>query len=90
METDQYNYNKSAPCARTGVKKGKRGEINWSPSLPQGLSDQACRELQAELIDEMGKSSPNKTFIASKMGLTFALRRQDVNASTNVPDLLTR
>jgi hypothetical protein len=81
-------YNSAAPPARFGMKKGQRGQINWQPAMPQSVSEEKLREFQADMINEMKKSKPEN--VSEKMAMTFAIRRRDINTSSNSSDLVAR
>ncbi|XP_039464174.1 zinc finger protein 678-like isoform X3 [Oreochromis aureus] len=59
------------------VKRPKRGEVDYCPSLPFGESKQSLEKMRVELLSDVKKRN-NRETVMSKMNRTFALRRQEV------------
>ncbi|CAI5642295.1 unnamed protein product [Oreochromis niloticus] len=59
------------------VKRPKRGEVDYCPSLPLGESEQSLEKMRVELLSNVKKRN-NRETVMGKMNRTFALRRQEV------------
>lgn len=72
------------------VKKPKRAEANFYPSIPTGETPQSLEKERLELLTEIGKRN-NERVIADKMAHTFAFRRQEVvNQEPSIKDFKER
>ena len=61
-----------------GIKKPRKGEINFLPDYPEGMEDQNLEGIRQILVNEMMKTKPNASLIKKEMDVTFALRRKEV------------
>lgn len=72
------------------VKKPKRSEANFYPSLPTGETLDNLEKVRLELLTEIGIRN-NERVIADKMAHTFAYRRQEVvNQEPSIRDFKDR
>ncbi|XP_026053336.1 uncharacterized protein LOC113039609 isoform X2 [Carassius auratus] len=77
--------------AAKGLKRPKRSEVNYLPEHPEGQNEVSLEAVRQLLVEEMRKVNPSGTFIASKMDLTFSMRRHEiVDAETPVKTLMER
>lgn len=59
------------------VKRPKRGEVDYCPPFPLGVSEQSLEKIRIELLSDVKKRN-NRDTIKGKMNITFSLRRQEV------------
>ncbi|XDV19293.1 hypothetical protein PO909_024790 [Leuciscus waleckii] len=72
------------------MKKPKRAEANFYPSLPVGQTCESLEKERLELLTEAEKRK-NESVVREKMALTFAYRRQEVvNQELSVRDFRAR
>lgn len=72
------------------MKKPKRAEANFYPSLPVGQTCESLEKERLELLTEAEKRK-NESVVKEKMALTFAYRRQEVvNQELSVRDFRAR
>lgn len=77
--------------AAKGLKRPKSSEVNYLPEHPEGQNGDSLEAVRQLLVEEMRKVNPSGTFIASKMDLTFSMRRHEiVDAETPVKTLMER
>ena len=68
-----------------GIKKAKKGELNFLPEFPAGLDDQKMEEARQALVNEQMKTNPNGPLVKRQMDITFAFRRKEI--VTEKPDI---
>ncbi|CAM4569217.1 unnamed protein product [Leuciscus chuanchicus] len=71
-------YTANADPPHKGIKKPRKGEINFLPEYPEGRDDHNLEEARQVLVNEMMKTKPNGSLVKKEMDLTFALRRKEV------------
>lgn len=59
-------------------KRGKRGETNFFPNLPEGGDENSLETLRRLLESEEKKRFPDSADVKNMMDCTFALRRQEI------------
>lgn len=68
-------------------KKAERGEVNWSPVIPDG-NDESSLKVHLDLMNkECKKVNPNMDVIKQRMEVTYAQRRQFINSNPLLFDL---
>lgn len=67
-----------SPLRNKGIKKARKGEVNYSPEFPDGETLETLRAHKQLLLDESCKREPNKAVLTQKMAITFALRRWEI------------
>lgn len=72
----RYTTNGDPP--NKGIKKPRKGEINFLPEYPEGLDDHNLEAARQVLVNEMMKTKPNGSLVKKEMDVTFALRRKEV------------
>jgi len=91
LEIKEVKRRKPMNCPTT-LKKPKKGEINWQPNYPEG-EDEASVDRHIEFMLKESKKSPHcqeSVVVSSKMDITFAARRQIINAKCPIPQLRDR
>lgn len=91
LEIKEVKRRKPMNCPTT-LKKPKKGEINWQPNYPEG-EDEASVDRHIEFMLKESKKSPHcqdSVVVSSKMDITFAARRQMINAKCPIPQLRDR
>ncbi|KAK7916163.1 hypothetical protein WMY93_011924 [Mugilogobius chulae] len=86
------NSKKETPnkAAAKGVKRPRRAEANYYPSLPAGESNETMEKERLEILTEMTKRN-NERVVRNKMARTFAYRRQEiVNTEPRICNLQDR
>ena len=63
---------------RKGIKKPRKGEINYFPEVPDGETMDSLMAHKDQLLNEFRKREPNKNVLDTKMALTYCLRRQEI------------
>ncbi len=72
------------------MKKPKRSEANFYPSLPTGETPDSLEKVRLELLTEIGIRN-NERAVADKMATTFAYRRHEVvNQEPRIQDFKDR
>ncbi|XP_023815492.1 uncharacterized protein LOC110014540 isoform X1 [Oryzias latipes] len=71
-------YTANADPSHKGIKKPRKGELNFLPEYPEGRDDHNLEEARQVLVNEMMKMRPNGSLVKKNMDLTFALRRKEV------------
>lgn len=71
-------YTANADPPHKGIKKPRKGEINFLPEYPEGRDDHNLEEARQVLVNEMMKTKPNGSLVKKEMDVTFALRRKEV------------
>ncbi|XP_035223567.1 uncharacterized protein LOC118196249 isoform X2 [Stegodyphus dumicola] len=71
------NANKS-PLQNGGIKKARRGEVNYAPDFPDGENESTLQQHQEQMNREWMKKDFNRIFINQKMEVTFSFRRQQI------------
>ncbi|KAF1387306.1 hypothetical protein PFLUV_G00104040 [Perca fluviatilis] len=71
-------YTENGEPPHKGIKKPRKGEINFLPEYPEGRDDHNLEEARQVLVNEMMKTKPNGSLVKKEMDLTFALRRKEV------------
>ncbi|PIK41628.1 Uncharacterized protein BSL78_21517 [Apostichopus japonicus] len=64
----------------TQNQKAKRGEVNWSPIIPDGEDDKTLKEHTEVMKKEFKKNTPNVDLIKERMEITYAQRRKLINS----------
>ncbi|XP_048854844.1 sterile alpha motif domain-containing protein 3-like [Brienomyrus brachyistius] len=62
----------------TQIKKPKKGEINFLPDFPEGMTDQNMEVAREVLVNEMMKTKPKESLVKKEMDVTFAFRRKEI------------
>lgn len=61
--------------------QAKRGEVNWSPIIPDGEDDKTLKEHTEVMKKEFKKkNTPNVDLIKQRMEITYAQRRKLINS----------
>ncbi|XP_053296317.1 sterile alpha motif domain-containing protein 3 [Pleuronectes platessa] len=72
----RYSTDRDPP--NKGIKKPRKGEINFLPEYPEGKDDHILEEARQVLVTEMMKTKQNASLVMKEMDVTFALRRKEV------------
>ncbi|KAG8172798.1 hypothetical protein JTE90_022107 [Oedothorax gibbosus] len=67
-----------ADLRRKGIKKPRKGEINYNPEVPAGETLETLMDHKHQLLNEFKKREPCHNILDQKMDITYALRRQDI------------
>ena len=86
--TTQRNMSALPPAK--GIKKARRGEVNWQPDLPDGEDETSLEQHRMSMITEMKKARPDATMLSKLMVFTYAQRRLDINSQVPVSALQER
>lgn len=71
------NKRKGQDKAASNIKKPKKAEVNFFPSLPSGETTDSLEEERVALLTEVKKRN-NEAVIKQKMQKTFSYRRKEV------------
>ncbi|XP_033097595.1 uncharacterized protein LOC117101677 [Anneissia japonica] len=77
----------SPPALATMNKKAKRGEVNWSPDIPDEEDDESLNEHLEKMSKEFKKATPNIDVIRQRMKITYAQRRKFINTNPLIFDI---
>ncbi|ROI42828.1 hypothetical protein DPX16_7105 [Anabarilius grahami] len=84
------NKRKGQGKAASNIKKTKKAEVNFLPSLPKGETAESMEKERIALLTEV-KNKNNEAVVKEKMHLTFSYRRQElVEDLPMVSDLQSR
>lgn len=75
---------------KKGLKRPRKGEINYLPDLPEGETLETLMCHKEQLLNEFKKREPSKSILEEKMKLTYALRRQDIVKSPSTFSVLKK
>ncbi|KAL2079691.1 hypothetical protein ACEWY4_025435 [Coilia grayii] len=79
--------------SRSGIKRARRGEVNFLPDYPSGESKDTLDGLRLQMISEMQKVSAERdmALIYQLMQHTFALRREEIiNSAMPIAEVKNR
>lgn len=71
-------HSTSGDSPKKGIKKPRKGEINFLAGYPEGMEEQNLEWARQVLVNEMMKKKPNGSLVKKEMVMTFALHRKEV------------